>query len=96
MSEYGNDFVVLRDEDGKETEFEHIDTLEYEGVTYMAFIPAEMSLEQEAELVILRLEGTEPDEALVSVDDEELENRLFEMFLERVDEDDFYEPTEEK
>ncbi|MFQ9127137.1 MAG: DUF1292 domain-containing protein [Butyricicoccaceae bacterium] len=36
--EYGNDFVTLIDEDGNEVEFEHIDTVEYEGVTYLAFI----------------------------------------------------------
>ena len=29
--EYGNDFVTLIDEDGNEVEFEHIDTVEYEG-----------------------------------------------------------------
>ena len=31
--EYGNDFVTLIDEDGNEVEVEHIDTVEYEGVT---------------------------------------------------------------
>ena len=47
--EYGNDFVTLIDEDGNEVEFEHIDTVEYEGVTYLAFIPAELSVEEDAE-----------------------------------------------
>ena len=37
--EYGNDFVTLIDEDGNEVEFEHIDTVEYNGVTYLAFYP---------------------------------------------------------
>ncbi|MGI6336450.1 MAG: DUF1292 domain-containing protein [Clostridiales bacterium] len=96
MSEYGNDFVVLSDEDGVESEFEHMDTLEYEGVTYMAFIPAEMSLQEEAELVILKLDGEGTDEeVLVSVDDEELLQKLFDLFVERIDEDEFYEDTED-
>ena len=43
--EYGNNFVVLTDENGKEIELEHLDTVEYNGQTYMAFIPAEMSVE---------------------------------------------------
>ncbi len=55
MSDYGNDFVVLTDDEGNEYEFEHLDTLEQNGETYMAFIPAEMSLEDEAELVVLKL-----------------------------------------
>ena len=37
--EYGNDFVVLTDEDGREIELEHLDTVEYNGQTYMAFLP---------------------------------------------------------
>ena len=51
--EYGNDFVTLIDEDGNEVEFEHIDTVEYNGVTYLAFIPAEISIEEDAEVVII-------------------------------------------
>ena len=53
--EYGNDFVTLIDEDGNEVEFEHIDTVEYEGVTYLAFIPAELSVEEDAEVVIMQV-----------------------------------------
>ncbi|MDY5015926.1 MAG: DUF1292 domain-containing protein [Eubacteriales bacterium] len=94
--EYGNDFIVLCDEDGKEAEFEHLDTLEYEGDTYMAFIPAEMSLAPEAELVILKLEQDESgDDVLVSVDDDALLDTLFEQFSERIDESEFYEDGEE-
>ena len=41
--EYGNDFVTLIDEDGNEVEFEHIDTVEYNGYIYafmnMFFLP---------------------------------------------------------
>ena len=63
MSDYGNDFVVLTDDEGNEYEFEHLDTLEQNGETYMAFIPAEMSLDDEADLVILKLinEGTDEE-----------------------------------
>lgn len=92
MSDYGNDFVVLTDDEGNEYEFEHLDTLEQNGETYMAFIPAEMSLEDEAELVVLKLinEGTD-DEMLASVDDEEELQSVFGMFLERLQNDEFYE-----
>lgn len=92
MSEdYGNDFVVLTDEEGNEEEFEHLDTLEYEGETYMAFVPAEMSALDEAELVILHLmnEGEE-DEMLESIEDEALLDEVYAMFLERLQDDDLY------
>lgn len=92
MSDYGNDFVVLTDDKGNEYEFEHLDTLEQNGETYMAFIPAEMSLEDEAELVVLKLinEGTD-DEMLASVDDEDELQSVFGIFLERLQSDEFYE-----
>ena len=38
--EYGNDFITLTDEDGNEIELEHLDTVEYNGQTYLAFLPA--------------------------------------------------------
>jgi len=96
MSEYGNDFVVLTDEEGNEQEFEHISTLEHNGKTYCAFIPAEMSLAEEAEVVILRLEneGTD-DEVLVSIDDDAEAEEMFNLFLEQMEEEMFDEETAE-
>ena len=47
QNEYGNDILTLTDDDGNTLELEHLDTLEYQGDTYMAFIPAEMSVEDE-------------------------------------------------
>jgi len=96
MSEYGNDFVVLTDEEGNEQEFEHISTLEHNGKTYCAFIPAEMSLAEEAEVVILRLEneGTD-DEVLVSIDDDAEAEKMFNLFLEQMEEEMFDEETAE-
>lgn len=85
--EYGNDFVVLTDEDGKEIELEHLDTVEYNGQTYMAFIPAEMTLEDSYELIIMKTELEENgEEALVTLDDEDEEAELFQIFSERLEE----------
>ena len=97
MGDYGNDFVVLTDEDGKEEEFEHLDTLEQDGQTYMAFIPAEMSLQDEADLVILKLlnEGTD-EEVLATVDDDDELQTVFGLFLERLDNDELYGDDEDE
>jgi len=91
-SEYGNDFVVLTDEEGNEQEFEHISTIEHNGKTYCAFIPAEMAMSDEAEVVILRLEneGTD-DEVLVSIDDDAEAEEMFNLFLEQMEEELFDE-----
>ena len=92
MSEYGSDFVVLTDEEGVEQEFEHLDTLENNGITYMAFIPADVEDEEEAELVILKLlnEGTD-DEVLATIDDETELEEIFGLFMERLEEEGFEE-----
>ena len=85
--EYGNDFITLTDEDGNEIELEHLDTVEYNGQTYMAFLPAEMSLEDAYELFILKVElEDDGEEVLVSLDDEDEEAEMFQIFSERLEE----------
>ena len=70
MSEdFGNTYVVLTDEEGNEKEFEHIDTVGYNGETYMAFIPAGIEVGEEAEVVILKV----------------TEDRVFELVMDDVD-----------
>ncbi len=85
--EYGNNFVVLTDENGKEIELEHLDTVEYNGQTYMAFIPAEMELDDAYELLIMKVELEDNgEEALVTLDDEDEEAYRFQIFSEPLEE----------
>ena len=46
-NEYGDDFIVISDEDGNEYELEHLDTIEFEGQVYMAFLPVSENEEDE-------------------------------------------------
>lgn len=85
--EYGNDFIVLTDEDGREIELEHLDTVEYNGQTYMAFLPTEMSLDDAYELIIMKVElEDDGEEMLVTLDDEDEEAEMFQIFSERLEE----------
>ena len=84
--EYGNDFVTLIDEDGNEVEFEHIDTVEYEGVTYLAFIPAELSVEEDAEVVIMQVVTDENGEELL--EDDDIADAVFNIVMERAEAED--------
>ena len=90
--EYGNDYVVLTDEDGNEVEFQHIDTVEVDGETYMAFIPAELAVDEEAEVVILKVIEEDGEEILASVDDEDEADKVFDIVMERVE--DMFEDEE--
>ncbi len=91
-SEYGNDFITLTDEEGNEIELEHLDTLEYEGELYMAFIPAyngpEELVDDTAELIVLKSEEENGAEMLVTLEDEALLDKLFEMFVNRLEADE--------
>ena len=94
-SQYVNDFVTLTDDEGNEIELEHLDTLEYEGATYMAFIPAEMSLDEEYHLMILKVETDEEsqEEILATVEDEDVLDAVFERFSQRLE--DYFDGSDE-
>ncbi len=84
--EFGNNYVVLTDEDGNEQEFQHIDTVEMDGETYLAFIPAELAVEDEAEVVILQIVEEDGEEVLTSVEDDEIADRVYQAVMEHVEE----------
>ncbi len=85
-----DNILVLNDEEGNEVEFEFLDLIEYEGEEYVVLLPVEEETEEPGEVVILKLEDTESEEeeSYVSVDDEEILNKVFEIFKEKF-EDEF-------
>ena len=96
MNELGNDFVVLTDEDGKEYELEILATVEYNGATYKALIPAgsaDSDDEEPLEVTILKVEEEDGEEFLVTLDDEDEEEAVYELFLEQ---DELFDEEEEE
>ena len=94
LDHYGSDFMTIVDEDGTEYELEVLSTLEYNGFTYLAVIPAgsEEPL-QELEVSILKSEDDEAGEPMLSAieDEEELEavySLIMEQLYEEENEDD--------
>ncbi|MDR0326050.1 MAG: DUF1292 domain-containing protein [Oscillospiraceae bacterium] len=86
MSEYGNDFITLTDEDGNEVELEHLDTLEFDGGTFMAFGIAEPDNDEEMAVVIMQAVEVDGEEMLEEVQDEQLLEEVYGQFLERLEE----------
>ena len=86
-----NNIVVLNDENGEEVEFEFLDLIELDGEEYVVLLPVEEeeNPEEAGEVVILKLEDTESEdeESYVSVEDEEVLNKVFEMFKEKFKEE---------
>ncbi len=93
MSEdFGPNFITLTDEDGKEFVMEHISTLEHEGKQYCLFLPAELEGEEvpdeEIGYVILQIVEEDGEELLASVDDEAVEEAVYNLFMEELFEDE--------
>ena len=67
---------------------EHLDTLEFQGQTYMAFFPAVSAEEEEDEeelgLVILKVIQENGEELLSTPDSDEELNAVYEAFMEEL------------
>ncbi len=81
--EYGPDFITVTDEEGNEFELEHLGTLEYNGSTYMSFVPADMDEEDEDfGLILLKVMEKDGEELLADIDDEAELDAVYEQFMD--------------
>lgn len=79
-----SNIVVLTDDEGKEIEFEHIDTIEMNDEYYVLLLP---TAEPDDGVVILKLDADENDEEiLVAVDNDEEAMAVLKLYDESVDE----------
>ncbi|MFR3920502.1 MAG: DUF1292 domain-containing protein [Clostridia bacterium] len=84
-----DNIVILNDENGEEVKFEFLDLIELDGEEYVVLLPVEES-DEPGEVVILQIEDSDDDseeESYVSVEDEEILNKVFEIFKEKFKDD---------
>ena len=81
--EYGNDFVTIIDDEGNEFELELLDTIDYNGESFAAFLPTDMDEDDpDYGLIILSVVNDENgDELLESIDDDDKLQQVYEMFM---------------
>ena len=88
--EFGPNFVTLTDDEGNDIELEYVDALENNGTTYMAFFPVveedgeDEENEEEYGLVILKSQMENGEEFLVTIDDEEEIDKVYDLFMEQI------------
>ena len=87
-----DNIVILNDEEGNEVKFEFLDLVELDDEEYVVLLPVtEDGEEEEGEVVILKVEDNDdPDaeeESYVSIEDEEILNKVFEIFKEKFKDD---------
>ena len=87
LEEATPDLLTLEDEDGKEVTFEVIDATEVNGTRYLAVIPYQEdpeSLQEDAELILMRIGTDEEGEYMDIVDDDEELLTVGKVFEERL------------
>lgn len=89
---FGPDFYTIEDEDGNVFDLELIDTLDHNDQIYHAFYPAvpeddedetpELD-EDEAGLILLKVIQENGEDILSSLDSDEEEQEVYDLFMER-------------
>ena len=86
--EYGSDFMTIIDEDGTEFELEVLSTLEYNGETYLAVVPANTDEDTDLEVSILKSVEEDGEPILCAIEDEEELEAVYSLIMDQLYEDD--------
>ena len=82
--QYGSDFMTIVDDDGTEFELEILSTLEYDGSTYMAVIPAGSEETGDLEVSILKSVEEDGEPVLCAIEDEEELQAVYDLIMDEL------------
>jgi len=86
--EFGSDFMTIVDEDGTEYELEVLSTLEYNGSTYLAVVPATGDEKQDLEVSILKSVEEDGESILCAIEDETELEAVYSLIMDALYEED--------
>ena len=87
--DYGSDFITISDEDGTEYELEVLATVEYNGESYLAVIPAaESEDELRMEVSILKSVDEDGEPMLLAIDDEAELQAVYDLIMDSLYEEE--------
>ena len=86
--QFGSDFITIVDEDGTEYELEVLSTLEYDGFTYLAVIPAGADDNADLEISILKSVEEDGESILCAVEDEQELQTVYELIMNELYEEE--------
>ena len=81
---YGSDFMTIVDEDGTEFELEVLSTLEYDGNTYLAVIPAGAEETDNLEVSILKSVDEDGEPILCAIEDEAELQAVYDLIMDEL------------
>ena len=79
--QYGSDFITIVDEEGTEYELEVLSTLEYNGNTYMAVIPADDGSDS-PEVSIFKSVEEDGEPILCAIEDEAELQAVYDLIMD--------------
>lgn len=86
--EYNPDLVTVMDDDGNEHVFEELDRIETDTARYVALLPyfenAEDMLEDDGEVIVLKVSEEDGETYLVQIDDDNEYEEISAIFEERL------------
>lgn len=85
---YGSDFITICDEDGTEYELEVLTTIEYNGCSYLAVIPAGTGEDEDYEVIILKSVEEDGEPILCAIEDEDELNAVNDQIMDSLYEDE--------
>lgn len=86
---YGSDFMTIVDEDGEEYELEVLTSMDWNGNTYLAVIPAGLE-DDEADLEVSILKSVDEDNEpiLCAIEDERELETVYSLLMDQLYEED--------
>ena len=86
---YGSDFLSITDEDGQEYELEVLSTLQWNGGTYLAVIPAGDSQEElKLEVTVLKSIEEDDEPLLCAIEDEAELQAVYDLLMDSLYEEE--------
>ena len=93
MEEYESELITITDEDGTVHELEILGNMDYNGKTYYLFVPAnidELDVDDpDYGYIILEAIMEGEDEVLLSIEDDDELQEVYELFMSLMEDEDF-------
>ena len=86
--QYGSDFITIEDEDGVEYELEVLTTLDYNGSTYLAVVPADSGDAENLEVSILKSVDEDGESMLCAIEDEAELQAVYDLIMDSLYEEE--------
>jgi len=88
--QFGSDYMTIVDEDGEEYELEILTSMDWNGSTYLAVIPAGMDDGEDTSLEVSILKSVEEDgeSILCAIEDQQELETVYNLIMEQLYEED--------